>query len=216
MLRLCFRFVLATSQRMSKTVVLSDYFSRRRGNDLRAVAKIWEAARATSAATSFFDPIDFGGETFLDGATPANNPIEYLWSEASDAFRDNSDKDWRLEEKVTCLVSIGTGKLLPTAFDTSVVKGEVGDALVAIATDSDSKANIFQNHHSPLFQAQKAFRFNVSSGLETVGLEDKHKFEDIIAATRHYIAQEDTFQEMQACVEVLSKRECASISNIFA
>jgi patatin-like phospholipase/acyl hydrolase len=36
-----------------------------------------EACRATSAATSFFDPIAVGrfGEEFVDGATGANNPV---------------------------------------------------------------------------------------------------------------------------------------------
>jgi len=43
--------------------------------------KIWEAARATSAATSFFNPITIGTESFVDGATGANNPINELWTE---------------------------------------------------------------------------------------------------------------------------------------
>ena len=46
--------------------------------------RIWEAARATSAASSFFDPIKIGqfGEEFVDGAVGANNPVAQLWNEA--------------------------------------------------------------------------------------------------------------------------------------
>jgi patatin-like phospholipase/acyl hydrolase len=48
--------------------------------------RIWEAARATSAATSFFDPISIGRgnlrQSFVDGATGANNPVRRLWQEA--------------------------------------------------------------------------------------------------------------------------------------
>lgn len=210
------RFVLATSQKMSKTVVISSYFNNRRGNNLRNVAQVWQVARATSAATTFFEPVTFGGETFLDGGTGANNPVEFLWSEAADLFRDTCDKSWSLERGLTCLVSIGTGKPLIKAFGGSLLKNEVGDALVAIATDTEQKANIFQTHHTQLFQEHRAFRFNVISGLEEVGLEEKEKFEEITAATRNYIMQEDTFQAMQHCVKMLSRRECMLNSDIFS
>lgn len=210
------RFVLATSQKMSKTVVISSYFNRRRGNDLRNVAQIWQVARATSAATTFFEPVTFGGETFLDGATGANNPVEFLWLEAADLFRDRRDETWSLDRGLTCLVSIGTGKPLVRAFGGSLLKNEVGDALVAIATDTEQTANIFQTHHTQLFQEHRAFRFNVLSGLEEVGLEEKEKFEEITAATRNYIMQEDTFQSMQHCVEVLSRRECMLNPDLFS
>ena len=192
---------------MGKTVVLSNYFSKRRGNDLRSVAKIWEVARATSAATSFFDPIEFGGETFLDGATPANNPIDQMWSEAADIFRVGADNKWILENHIRCLVSTGTGKLLAIAFETSLLKNEIGDALVAIATDTEQKANTFQTHHTSLFQDRRAFRFNVGSGLERVGLEDTEKIEEIVAASRNFLIQEGTYLDMQACVERLRQRE---------
>jgi patatin-like phospholipase/acyl hydrolase len=51
-------------------------------------AKIWEVARATSAAASFFDPIKIGshGTKFLDGGTGANNPIYEMWMLAKDEF----------------------------------------------------------------------------------------------------------------------------------
>lgn len=198
------------SEKTSSTVILSSYYSRRRGNDLRDVAKIWEVARATSAASSFFDPITIAGERFIDGATPANNPIQELWSEAADVFGDRKDSEWRLEDNLQCLVSIGTGKLHLTPFATSIIKNEIGRALVAIATDTEQVANTFQIHHTSLYQGKRAFRFNVGQGMENIGLEEKEKMEEIEASTRRYIALEDTFVALEACVRHLSERECAA------
>jgi predicted acylesterase/phospholipase RssA len=70
------RFVCATSKETSETVCLTSYQSPGGRSDLLRTVKIWEACRATSAASSFFDAITVGrfGEGFLDGATGANNP----------------------------------------------------------------------------------------------------------------------------------------------
>lgn len=45
---------------------------------------IWEACRATSATTSFFDPITIGpyDQKFADGAVKYNNPIQLVYREA--------------------------------------------------------------------------------------------------------------------------------------
>jgi len=198
--------VCATSRQTSETVVFSNYYSERRGNDMRNIAKIWQAARATSAASSFFEPIDIGGEGFVDGGTGANNPIQELWAESADCFSTGSE--WNLENHVHCLVSIGTGKPCLTAFGTSLLKNEVGHALVAIATNTDKIADTFQKHHSNLYSERRAFRFNVLQGLENVGLEEASKISDIEAATRRYIQTEDTFVSLKACAANLKEREC--------
>lgn len=72
-----FRFVCATSKQTSETVCLTSYQSVRGRRDLLNSVKIWEAYRAISAASSFFDAIAVGryGEEFVDGATGANNPV---------------------------------------------------------------------------------------------------------------------------------------------
>lgn len=70
------RFVCATSKETSETVCLTSYKSPRRNNDFLNSVKIWEAWRATSAASSFFDPIAIGRykEEFADVATGAKQP----------------------------------------------------------------------------------------------------------------------------------------------
>lgn len=190
------RFVCATSGLSSEIVVMSDYFSPRRGGDLRDVARIWEVTRATSAATSFFDPITIAGERFTDGATGANNPINHLWTEAEDVF--SRGPDWKLEDNIQCLVSIGTGQLDLTAFDESLAKFFT-ETLVSITTNSDTIAEQFQRHHSQLFRQRVAFRFNVDRGLEDIGLEEASKADVIRSATRRYIQLEGIFSSISDC-----------------
>ena len=100
------RFVCVTSQESGLPVVMSSYYSKRRGTDLWNTTKIWEAARATSAASTFFDPITIGDECFVDGVTGANNPIQYLWTEVGDVWKE---RDGPLENEIKCILSIGTG-----------------------------------------------------------------------------------------------------------
>jgi hypothetical protein len=147
-----------------------------------------------------------GGEEFVDGATGANNPIQELWTEAFDTYSESFS--WKLEDNIQCLVSIGTGKLLLTAFGTDLLQNEVGKALVAIATNTDQIADTFQKHHSKLYQDGIAFRFNVGQGLETIGLEEATKMDDIQAATRRYIATEDGYTSLSSCSKRLKRRAC--------
>jgi hypothetical protein len=63
---------------------------------------IWEAGRATSAAPTFFKPIQVGRGVFIDGGLAHNNPGELALSEAQ--------KIWKTANRF-CLVSVGTGRL---------------------------------------------------------------------------------------------------------
>ena len=63
---------------------------------------IWEAGRATSAAPTFFKPIQIGRGVFIDGGLAHNNPGELALSEAQ--------KIWKTTQRF-CLVSVGTGRL---------------------------------------------------------------------------------------------------------
>ena len=167
------------------------------------VVKIWEAARATSAATTFFDSITINDETFVDGATGANNPIAYLWTEAGDVWGGGNGL---FEADIKCVVSIGTGIPSLTAFGPDLI--QVGKALKAISIDTEETADSFQKQHTKLFQEGKAFRFNVTKGLENIGLEDTSKWKEIKAATRLYIQTEDTFVRLKKCALNLQEREC--------
>lgn len=175
---------------------------------MRNRVTIWEAARATSAAPSFFDPISIDGQKFGDGGTGANNPVSILWGEARDYFKPRRDPSWDLSSNLQCLVSIGTGKLLLK--EITDAPNELIEALVAITTDTERKANEFRRNNDSLFRGgnQRAFRFNVVSGLEKVGLSEVDMLPKIKAVTEEYIQSQDAFDDFELCSSHLQQREC--------
>ncbi|KAJ5663838.1 hypothetical protein N7507_004569 [Penicillium longicatenatum] len=196
----CKTFVCATSETTSQTVVLSSYFNDRRGGDLLNETKIWEAARATCAATNLFEPITICDEIFVDGQTGANNPVQETWTEAGDAWNLNNGD---LKDNVQCLVSIGTGITGFTAFVPSLPG--VAKALQAIAMETEQTADRFRKQYTDLFQSRRAFRFNVVRGLDNVGLEEVSKWGSIKAATRNYVQNEEAYVAMRDCTESIKQ-----------
>ena len=164
---------------------------------------IWEACRATSAASTFFDPIAIGPyrEEFVDGATGANNPIWEVWNQAQLMWGPRP-----LEGRIKCLVSIGTGVPSLKPFRDDVL--HIGETLVSIATETEQTAERFCQDKSHLEDSGHYYRFNVNRGLEEIGLEESKKRKEIAAATRRYIGSQAVFKQMQACVDNMTGREC--------
>jgi predicted acylesterase/phospholipase RssA len=143
--------------------------------------KIWEAARATSAATTFFDPVGIGkyGQSFIDGGGGYNNPVQVAFDEANTCFPTRD---------IDCLVSIGAGKGTLKAFGRNLV--EVGKTLIAMATETEETATAFAHAHPELSsegQEQRLFRFQVDDGMDSVGMEEHEKIKEIAAATQVYM-----------------------------
>jgi hypothetical protein len=65
------------SDRGRNVVCQTNYRTLRSRSDLLNSVMMWEVCRATSAATSIFDPIAMGsvGEDFVDRATGVNSPV---------------------------------------------------------------------------------------------------------------------------------------------
>jgi len=195
------RFVCAISKQTSETVCLTSYRSPRGSNDLLNSVKIWEACRATSAASSFFDPIAVGRykEEFTDGGTGANNPVWEVWNQAQMIWGPGP-----IDSKVKCLVSIGTGVLSQKPFQDDVFG--IGETLVAIATETKQTAERFRQHKVHLDDTGRYYRFNVAHGLEKIGLEESKKRKEIAAATRQYVASQEALKLMRACADNLAGR----------
>jgi hypothetical protein len=198
-----YSFVCATSKETSETVCLTSYRTPRGSSDLLNSVTIWEACRATSAATSFFDPIAVGrfNEEFVDRATGANNPVRELWDQAQLAWGPEP-----LEGKVKCLVSIGTGVPSLKPFKDDVL--HIGETLVAIATETEQTAERFRRERALLDSTGRYYRFNVVRGLEEIGLEEAKKVKEIAAATRRYISSQEVHRQMKACAGSITGREC--------
>ena len=201
-------FVCATNQRTSEIVPLTSYRRLRGSEDRLHAIKIWEAARATSAASSFFDPISINlgtyKEEFLDGATGANNPINELWNEAKDVWDAEP-----IQGNLNTLISIGTGVPSVEPFKTNLL--EIGQTLIRISTQTEQTAEIFQRNHSDLDDNNRYFRFNVRNGLEGIGLEDSAQRDAVMTLTERYLQSQDVFKVMRCCAKGLAERECASL-----
>jgi predicted acylesterase/phospholipase RssA len=161
-------------------------------------ARIWEAARATSANPIFFEPIVIDGVTYGDGGTGWNNPTIEAITEAH--------KIWP-NRQIGCLLSIGTGlekaiqlghedeispklgsrllaKLAPKAsFQLEVVK-YIAASLTSCEKIHRDVSSQFPDRIAPY---TNYFRLNVPQGISEIGLEEWEKIGDIIALTQNYM-----------------------------
>jgi calcium-independent phospholipase A2-gamma len=169
--------------------------------------KIWEAARATSAATSFFARIKItsGGITreYLDGGLGSNNPVDELWQEAAQVWPSAP-----LEPQIRCLLSIGTGKPLLESFGESLKA--VGRSIIKIATETQRTAIRFHNNHEDLFNQDRAFRFDPPDIVNEVGLEDASKKAIIAARTEHYGNDPETRNRLRRFKQTAGEEQSAS------
>lgn len=194
-------FVCAKSKEINKLVCLSSY--RTRDNySLLDSTKIWQACRATSAAPTYFDPVTLGpfGEEFIDGGLGANNPIYALWNQAQGTWGD------RMYDMLKCLVSIGTGVPGLKPVGDSVLS--IWATMQEIATDTEATALQFHKDKSNLSDEGRYYRFNVDKGLENISLEESKKINEIAAATNYYFQSPVVSQKMEACANILARREC--------
>ncbi|KAJ6087073.1 hypothetical protein N7467_005987 [Penicillium canescens] len=199
----CKVFVCAASKQTKDTVCLRSYQSPRGSDHLLKSTTIWQACRATSAATTFFDPITIGpfNEEFIDGALGSNNPVYKVWQQALDIWGDEE-----LQSKLACLISIGTGVPPVKAMRYSIPG--VLTALKELATDTEKTSEDFARDKSHLGRQGHYFRFNVAHGLEDIGLEESKKKDMIAAATSRYLAMEATHNQVQACIAQLGVQNC--------
>ncbi|EWG38305.1 hypothetical protein FVEG_01563 [Fusarium verticillioides 7600] len=136
----------------SEPVLLRSYKIKHAMPDLPKV-KLWQAARATSAAPGYFNSIEIDGMSFIDGGVQANNPLGWLWNEVLQVFTAVRTTD--------CFLSIGTG--------VSLSKQSVSPfGLVGILTNTNIVNILFReliNAFAPRGVTKKYWRFDFGDGL---------------------------------------------------
>jgi len=172
--------------------------------------KIWEAARATTAATSFFKPAPLplmtgGTEDFIDAAIGCNNPVEYLIKEAADSIGSS--------KRLGCLVSIGTGtraiqiERAPTGLKNILhlpkfFKEAVG-ALKNTATDGEET---HRRVHAKLGRHSNAyFRFNIPEVADKVRLHEYRKMDILKATTTAHLDDSSVAAQVLAAATTLAR-----------
>ena len=189
-------------------------------HETHLACKIWEAARATSAAPAFFKRIEIGrAQPFIDGGLGCNNPSRVILDEANALFG---------ARHIGCLVSVGTGQVETTAIRKpglfqQIVPTDIVDALKAIAIDCES------THESMLRLFAKLpatyFRLNVEQGMQGIELSKWERLSHVEAHTAQYLRKKEVEEKLamlgniirvprgQLTIEQLSKQEYLSPVN---
>ena len=164
--------------------------------------EIWEAARATSAAPTFFKEVKIrieGGTTlhFVDGGLKCNNPVDIVMEEAEKLFGG--------DQSVGCIVSLGsglksaTGIKSPTGYQKILPVGLL-KALGDIATDSQGIADSMAKR----FRKTSNFyhRFNATN-IGDLSLAEWESADDIVSHTRSYCGDPEVSDRIDRVVETL-------------
>lgn len=150
----CKVFVCAVRRENTATVTMRSYDTEE-SDRISSIVAIWEAARATSAASTFFPPIRIGPfkQEFADGGLRHNDTVD-LAEFGSSQIWPNADR---------MIISIGTGSGPGPS-----LAGNLKDLAIAvtkIATDTEDRSNIFQRNHQIMVSNGRFFRFKVHHGL---------------------------------------------------
>ncbi|KAK4206255.1 acyl transferase/acyl hydrolase/lysophospholipase [Rhypophila decipiens] len=189
----CRVFVCATGIHTTNPILLRTYKSPDPGQANHSV-RIWQAARATSAAPPFFDSvtIDECGLTLRDGAFKLNNPIDETLTEASTIDPDRG---------IGCIISIGTGVANLNSLESGWLL-KVMRACVKISLDCDEVAANFARGRGRPFQAEGTyFRFSVPQGLRSVGTDEWEKHEAVQEYVEKYLGTMG--RELDQCARTL-------------
>ncbi|KAK3329565.1 hypothetical protein B0H66DRAFT_526949 [Apodospora peruviana] len=141
--------------------------------------KIWEAARATTAAPSYFRSITLGSVELIDAAMGFNNPMGQVVDEAGKIFD--------LSCKLGCVVSLGTGTRDKNLGMPGGVKRllQTVKLMKNITTDSDRVEDDIKERFSRI--PSTYFRFSVPGAAETVGMTEYKKIGELKDMTLEYL-----------------------------
>lgn len=173
---------------------------------------IWQAARATSAAPVFFDPVAIGEPAhaihWIDAGMKFNNPSQAILTEAGRLWGNEMA---RLDEErdIACFLSLGTGFPKITRLDANTIWERVSkklqvplkavEVLKSIATDTETVHNNMERRLEDTIY----HRFNVEQGLQEVQLFEYEKEESIVVDTDHYLESEP--RTLARCVRCMKE-----------
>ncbi|KAF9479446.1 FabD/lysophospholipase-like protein [Pholiota conissans] len=159
---------------------------------------IWQAARATSAAPTFFKRILIGrDQPYVDGGLGYNNPCQTVLEEAHALFGDR---------QVGCLVSIGTGRAQAITIEQprwfqQVIPTNVIEALQAITTDCEKTHQEIFHRFARL--PSTYFRLNVEQGMQGKELSERDKLSTVEAHTVQYMKEREVQVKLASLVSAI-------------
>ena len=160
--------------------------------------KIWEAARATSAAPTFFKHIEIGrAQPYIDSGIGRNNPSRVVLDEAKALFGTRH---------IGCLVSVGTGHADTISIRKSrsfrqIVPTDVLDTLKAITTDCEAMHEAMLGLFSNL--PITYFRLNVEQGMQGIKFSEWEKLGIVEAHTAQYMRRKEVVEKLALLADVI-------------
>lgn len=195
----CRGFVLTSlKQALGLPRILSTYDPNDR------TTRIWEALRATSAAPTFFEEMQFGTPkvTYLDGGVGFNNPCAEV---------DYAAKALWEGRPIGVIVSVGTGlqsipsvsKVAPwlpfgLGTDIALVSALAGMATSTQRVDNEMKRAYYNT-------STRYYRFDVDRGLANVSLEQWMKEDEMAALTEQYMRDAKQLRTARQLGELMAK-----------
>jgi hypothetical protein len=162
---------------------------------------IWEAARATSAAPTFFERIAIGDKgmavEYIGGGLGCNNPTEQVLLEAERVFP---------RRHVACIISIGTGHKETISIEkpkawSEVLARSALDAVRDIATDCERTHQAVSTRFRSL--PDFYFRFSVEHGMQSIEMHSWEKLGVVTAHTDHYLQLQHVEARLKAAVSII-------------
>ncbi|KAH8745706.1 kinase subdomain-containing protein, partial [Hyaloscypha sp. PMI_1271] len=187
------RTFVCTADRDTKNIVRLRSYSLPDEPNIRAT--IFQAALATSAATTFFGPVTIGYRSFADGGLGSNNPVDEVEGEAANIWCSETGD---LKPLVKCFISIGTGNPGNKAFKDSAI---LRQTVVEIAIETESTEKKFIARWAKHFDEKRYFRFNVEQGLQSIGLDEYKQKGSIEAVTEGYLTHEAQRFRVRDCIQ---------------
>lgn len=178
---------------------------------------IYQAARATTAATTFFRPmpiVDEEGQTenFIDAALGTNNPTSICLDEAKELYGT--------ERPLNCVVSMGTGtrhkelEKYGRRGPLSQLKYLVGSVMLMkeLGTDSEKVHLTLKDRFREYDKSY--FRFNVVGGAQDISLADYKKMDELKERTRKYLETDEVQESINDLAHaILNPRSELRIAN---
>jgi hypothetical protein len=186
-------------------------------------ACIWQVGRATSAAPSFFSPIEIDDVLYGDGGTGWNNPTKEGILEARNIWPNRP---------IGIVISIGTGledalelndkstqvpKLVQTFLENTspkhAFKVTVAEYAVQCLTSCERVHAEIAEHPGHHVLDGNYFRLNVPQGMAKIGLAEWEKLKTMIALTNQYMKHGEMKEPKRKIANLLRRPQRASRSS---
>ncbi|KAI3556897.1 ankyrin repeat protein [Colletotrichum abscissum] len=187
-------FVTTVQTDDNELLLLRSYETRQEIDKHSKQFQLWEALRATSAATTYFKEYRRGNAGYLDGALKSNNPIFQVRQEARDQWPDRE----------AFLISIGTGTKPSVPLRGNLI--HLARTLTKLVTETEETWNRFRGSHKEMLKDSLLFRYSVP---ELGGVDlGNHKLMGMVRTnTERHLREAATEKYVTACAKKMMEIE---------